>query len=105
MKRWLPIGGRIAWRRGIPSVFTATVTRGATTSIIVSSFASHTLNLPIRIEGLRKRLTTDTLTPTSAVDARASLPVVAHKAQLKLAPNSVVALSYSSSDIPMAASC
>ena len=105
MKRWLPIGSRIAGRRGSPSVFTATVTRGATTSIIVSSFASHTLDLPIRIEGSRKRLTTDTLTATSAVDARASLPVVAHKAQLKLAPNSIVALSYSSSDIPMAASC
>jgi hypothetical protein len=105
MKRWLPIGSRIAWRRWIPSVFTATVTRGARTSIIVSSFASHTLNLPIRIGGSRNRLTTDTLTATSAVDAPASLPVVAHKAQLKLAPNSIVALTYSSSDIPMAASC
>jgi hypothetical protein len=105
MKRWLPIGGRIAWRRAIPSVFAATVTRGATTSVIVSSFASRTVNLPIRIEGSGNRLTTDTLTATSAVDALASLPVVAHEAQLKLAPNSIVALSYSSSETPMAASC
>jgi hypothetical protein len=105
MKRWLPIGGRIAWRRGMPSVFAATVTRGATTSIIVSSFARRTVNLPIRIEGSSDRLTTDTLTATSAVDALASLPVVAHEAQLELAPNSIVALTYSSSEIPMAASC
>jgi hypothetical protein len=93
IKRWLPIGGRIASRQSIPSIFTATVTHGATTSVIVSSFASHTLNLPIRIQGSRDRVTTDTLTATSAVDAQASLPVVAHKAQLTLAPNSIVALT------------
>jgi hypothetical protein len=93
MKRWFPIGSRIASLQGIPSVFAATVTHGATTSIIVSSFASHTLNLPIGIEGSRDRLTTDTLMATSAVDAQASLPVAAHRAQLELTPNSIVALT------------
>jgi hypothetical protein len=93
IKRWLPIGGRIASRQSIPSIFTVTVTHGARRSVIVSSFASHTLNLPIRIEGSRHRVMTDTLTATSSVDARASLPVVAHEAQLKLAPNSIMAFT------------
>jgi hypothetical protein len=59
--------------------------------MIVTSFASHTLDLPIAVAGARKRLTTDTLTTRSAIELPSSLRVVAHQAHLRLAPNTVVA--------------
>jgi hypothetical protein len=59
--------------------------------MILSSFATHTLEIPIRVEGSTKRLSTATLTTKSAIDSSGSLRVVDHTAQLKLAPNAVVA--------------
>jgi hypothetical protein len=89
--RWIPVGSRITSTATVPQVFAATITRRRTTSMIVSSFANHTLELPIKIQGSRRRLTTDTLTTRGAVDLPASLPVVAHEARVELAPNTVVA--------------
>jgi hypothetical protein len=89
--RWIPVGSRITSTATNPKVFTATITRHGTASMIVSSFASHPLDLPVTIPGARKSLTTDTLTTRSAIEVPASLRVVAHKAQLRLAPNTVVA--------------
>jgi hypothetical protein len=89
--RWIPVGSRITSTTTVPHVLAATITRRGTTSMIVSSFASHTLVLPIKIQGSRKRLTTDTLATRGAADLAASLPVVAHEARVELAPNSVVA--------------
>jgi hypothetical protein len=59
--------------------------------MILSSFASHTLEIPLRIEGSGRRLSTATLTTKSASEIPGSLHVVDHTAQLKLAPNTVVA--------------
>jgi hypothetical protein len=89
--RWIPVGSRITSTTADPQVFAATITRHGTTSMIVTSFASHSLVLPIAVAGTRKRLTTDTLTTRSAIEIPSSLRVVAHQAQLRLAPNTVVA--------------
>jgi hypothetical protein len=93
LHRWIPIGSRIASSAPARQVFAVRIAHDATASMIASSFASHTLDIPISIKGSRKRVITDTLTTTSAVDVRASLPVVAHQVQLELAPNTVVAFS------------
>jgi hypothetical protein len=89
--RWIPVGSRITSTTADPQVFAATITRHGTTSMIVTSFASHSLVLPIAVAGTRRRLTTDTLTTRSAIEIPSSLRVVAHQAQLRLAPNTVVA--------------
>jgi hypothetical protein len=89
--RWIPVGSRITSTATNPEVFAATITRHGTSSMIISSFASHTLDLPVKVAGARKSLTTDTLTTRGAIEAPASLRVVAHRAQLRLAPNAVVA--------------
>jgi hypothetical protein len=89
--RWIPVGSRITSTATNPQVFAATITHRGTTSMIVTSFASHTLDLPIAVASARKRLTTDTLTTRSAIEIPSSVRVVAHQAQLRLAPNTVVA--------------
>jgi hypothetical protein len=88
---WIPVGSRITSTVTDPHVFATTITHRGTNSMVVSSFASHTLDLPITIAGSRKRLTTDTLTTTSTIEVPASLRVVAHQVKLRLAPNTVVA--------------
>jgi hypothetical protein len=89
--RWIPVASRLTSTATVPPVFAVTIRHHGATSTIVSSFASHTLELPIKIQGPRKRLTTDTLATWSPADLTGSLPVVAHHARLKLAPNTVVA--------------
>jgi hypothetical protein len=59
--------------------------------MILTSFASHTLEIPVRIEDSRKQLGTATLTTKSASEVPSSLRVVDQAVQLKLAPNTVVA--------------
>jgi hypothetical protein len=73
-------------------VFSANVVHGDSRSVIVTSFSSHAVELPIKIEGSHTRVSTDMLTTTSAGDVRGSLPVLAHHVRLKLEPNTVVAL-------------
>jgi hypothetical protein len=60
--------------------------------MILSSFAAHSLDLPITIKGSRNHVTTYTLTTTHANDMQTALPVNAHRVRLVLAPNTVVAL-------------
>jgi hypothetical protein len=89
--RWIPVASRITSTVTNPQIFAATITHHGTTSMIVTSFANHTLDLPIAVAGARKRLTTDTLTTRTTIEVPSSLQVVAHQAQLRLAPNTVVA--------------
>jgi hypothetical protein len=93
LHRWLPLGSRIASSSTNHSpVFSANVVHGDSRSVIVTSFSSHAVELPIKIEGSHTRVSTDMLTTTSAGDVRGSLPVLAHHVRLKLEPNTVVAL-------------
>jgi hypothetical protein len=59
--------------------------------MILSSFATHTLEIPIKIEGSGKRLGTAALTTKSPDEIPGYLRVADHTVQLKLAPNTVVA--------------
>jgi hypothetical protein len=93
LHRWLPIGSRITSSTEGPPVFAATITHGHARSMILSSFASRTLEIPIRIEGPRTRLSTATLTTKNLSEIPGSLRVVDHTVQLKLPPNTVVAFS------------
>jgi hypothetical protein len=92
LHRWIPVGSRITATANTPLIFAATITHGHAQSMILSSFASHTLEIPLRIEGSSQRVGTATLTTKSGSQVPGSLRVVAHTVQLKLAPNSVVAL-------------
>jgi hypothetical protein len=91
LHRWIPVTSRITSTAGSPLILAATITRGRAKSMVVSSFASHTLEIPIRVEGSHRSLKTDTLTTKTADDIPGSLRVVDHRVQLKLAPNTVVA--------------
>ncbi len=93
LHRWLPLDSRIASASTNHSpVFSVSVVHGSSRSVIVTSFSAHAVTLPIAIEGSRTRVSTDMLSTTSAQDVRGSLPVLAHRARLKLEPNTVVAL-------------
>jgi hypothetical protein len=91
LHRWIPVGSRITSSAEGPLVFAATVTHGRARSMILTSFASHTLEIPVRTEASSDRLGTATLTTKSASEVAGSLRVVDHTVQLKLAPNTVVA--------------
>jgi hypothetical protein len=91
LHRWIPVGSRITSSPEGPLVFASTVTRGHARSMILTSFASHTLEIPVRIEDSRKQLGTATLMTKTASEVPGSLRVVDHAVQLKLAPNTVVA--------------
>jgi hypothetical protein len=101
LHRWIPVGSHISTlvpERGgsaDPRVLAAKVTRGGHTSVIVSSFSPKPLPFTITVSGATGRLHTDTISTTSAVEARASLAVHAHRARLALAPNTVVAIEVS----------
>lgn len=96
LHRWLPLGSRIAsTSTNYSPVFSVNVAHGASRSEIVTSFSAHPVTIAIAIAGARTRVSTDMLTTTSVQDVRVSLPVRAHKVQLKLAPNTVVALEVS----------
>jgi hypothetical protein len=93
LHRWLPVGSRIASASTNHSpVFSVNVVHGSSKSVIVTSFSAHPVKLTIPIEGARTHVSTDVLTTTSAGDVHGLLPVLAHKALLKLQPNTVVAL-------------
>ncbi len=76
-------------------MFAMRVTHDGETSMIVSSFANRTLDLSLPIASSSARLMTDTLTTTRASEVQASQLVLAHRLQLKLAPNTVVSFTTS----------
>jgi hypothetical protein len=93
LHRWLAPGSRIASASTDRSpLFSVSVVHGASRSVIVTSFSTHTVTLAVAIEGARARVSTDSLTTASPEDVHGSLPVRAHEIHLRLAPNTVVAL-------------
>ena len=92
LHRWIPVGSRIESNSGDPRVLAATIAEGAETSVIVSSFSSKPLSFSINVPGAATNLPTDTLTTSSAIEEPGSVAVAAHRAQLVLAPDTVVAV-------------
>ncbi len=92
LHRWIPLHSRIVRSSRNPLILAATVSKGTHTSMIVSSFSPKPTPFSIAVPGAAKRLRTDTLTTTSAIEAGASVTVRAHSARLMLAPNTVVAV-------------
>jgi hypothetical protein len=117
LHRWIPVGSRISSlaplpralrvcpsgcppssgvpERGSssePRILAATVSEGRHASTIVSSFSPKPISFQVAVPGSAKRVHTDTLTTASAIEAGASVAVRAHRAQLVLAPNTVVAI-------------
>ncbi len=92
LHRWIPVGSRIESDSGNPRVLAATIANSTETSVIVSSFSSKPLSFSIDVPGAATSLPTGTLTTSSAIEEPGSVAVVAHRAQLVLAPDTVVAV-------------
>ena len=93
LHRWIPLGSRISSSSNNPKVLAATISEGARTSVIVSSFSSKPLGFSIDVPGPAKRAHTDTLTTTSAGETPGSVAVSAHRTRVILAPDTVVAIA------------
>ncbi|HEY2632736.1 MAG TPA: hypothetical protein VGI26_10215 [Solirubrobacteraceae bacterium] len=111
LHRWIPVGSRISTlaspstaaplkrhpRGGeskptTPDVLAATVTTAKHTTVIVSSFESKPISFAVHVGDSARHARTETLTRTSALEARGSVKISAHEARLVLAPNTVVAV-------------
>jgi hypothetical protein len=92
LHRWIPLGSRIASASSDPQILAARVSRGGHTSVIVSSFSPKPVSFTVAVSGAKARVRTDTLTTASAIESGASVAVHAHRAQLVLAPHTVVAV-------------
>jgi hypothetical protein len=93
LHRWIPMGAHIlSLTPTDPEVLAAKVTTATHTTVIVSSFASKPKPFVVPVEGSARRVSTETLTRTSAIEARGEVRVRGHKARLVLAPNTVVAV-------------
>ncbi|HXB66237.1 MAG TPA: hypothetical protein VNV42_15310 [Solirubrobacteraceae bacterium] len=101
LHRWIPVGSRIATDAGTtggprnPPVLAVTVSDGAHTSVIVSSFAGKPLPFSVAVHSPADAVTSETLSATSAGEARGRVAVREHIARLTLGPNTVVALETS----------
>jgi hypothetical protein len=101
LHRWIPLGSRVSSDSTDPHLIAAKVSsprRGASdgrTSVIVSSFSSTPVRFTIAIPGRAARLHTDTISTASAIEAGASIAVRSHRAQMVLAPDTVVAIRVS----------
>jgi hypothetical protein len=94
LHRWIPTGARIlSLARTDPEMLAARVTTATHTTVIVSSFASKPKPLVMPVAGAARHVQTETLTRTSAIEARGAVSVRRHKARLVLAPDTVVAVS------------
>jgi hypothetical protein len=92
LHRWIPIGSHVLSSSHDPHVLSATVSSGQKTSVIVSSFQSKPMTFSIPVESAASHLHTDTLTTFTASEIGGSVAVRSHRAQLTLAPNTVVAI-------------
>ncbi len=93
LHRWIPMGARIlSLARNDPEVLAAKIATATHTTVIVSSFASKPKPFVVAVDDSAKRVTTETLTRTSAIEARGGSTVRDHKARLTLAPDTVVAV-------------
>jgi hypothetical protein len=89
---WLPLGSRVVAISRDPRVLAVKVSGGASTSVILSSFASKPLSFAVAVPGAAKSVHSDTLTAANASEAAGSVAVHGHRAKLRLAPNTIVAL-------------
>ncbi len=106
LHRWIPVGSHISSfpvppvrashgkgrKRSEPEILAAKVTTPTHTTVILSSFASKPRPLVVAVAGTRRSVRTETLTPTSAIEARGAVSVRGNKARIVLAPNTVVAV-------------
>jgi hypothetical protein len=95
LHRWIPLGSRIEADSADPRVLAATISDGPQTSVIVSSFSAKPLSFSIDVPGAAASLPTETLTTSGASEAPGSVAVLAHRAMLTLAPDTVVAVATS----------
>jgi hypothetical protein len=93
LHRWIPLGSHIEANSVNPHVLAATISDGAQTSVIVSSFSAKPLSFSIDVPGAATSLPTETLTTGSASEEPGSVAVLAHRAQLVLARDTVVAVA------------
>jgi hypothetical protein len=92
LHRWIPVGSSIQSDSNDPRVLAATITDGSETSVIVSSFSAKPLSFSIAVPGAAADLPTAVLTTHSAIEEPGSVAVTAHRAQLMLAPDTVLAV-------------
>jgi hypothetical protein len=93
LHRWIALGSRISSSSNNPKILAATISNRGHTSVIVSSFSSKPLPFTIDVPGTRTSLHTDTLSTTGTGEAGGSVTVSAHRAQMTLAPDTVVAVA------------
>jgi hypothetical protein len=92
LRRWVPLGSHILSSSPDPEVLAAKIVTATHTTTIVSSFASKPRAFLVPVGGAAKRVRTETLTRTSAIEARGAVSVRGHRARLTLAPDTVVAV-------------
>jgi hypothetical protein len=92
LHRWIPVGSSIESDSDDPRVLAATISNGAETSVIVSSFSSKPLSFSVAVAGAATDLPTAVLTTHSAIEEPGSVAVAAHRAQLVLSPDAVLAV-------------
>jgi hypothetical protein len=104
LHRWIPLGSRIGPAARVAGVLAARVSEGVSAnmagdreagahlSVIVSSFSSKMLSYDVKVPGGAQRIDTDTLTTTHPGETKGSVAVHTHRALLKLAPDTVVAI-------------
>lgn len=93
LRRWIPTGARIvSLVRTDREMLAAKVTTATHTTVIVSSFASKPKPFVVAVGDARRSVQTETLTRTSAIEARGAVSVRGHRARIVLAPDTVVAV-------------
>jgi len=98
LHHWIPVGATItSYVPTAPSassteLFGASITRGRSTSVILTSFAPHPLELQIPLSSSARTVQLDALTLAGSQPALSRLAVSEHLARLQLAPNTVLAL-------------
>jgi len=93
LHRWIPLDSRIGSSSHDPEILAARISHARHTSVIVSSFSAKPTAYAIDVPGAARRLRTDTLSTASAIETGGSVAVRAHRAQIVLAPNTVVAIA------------
>jgi hypothetical protein len=101
LHRWIPLGSRVSPDSTNSHLIAAKISSpragagGRQTSVIVSSFSPAPVRFTITVPGGAAHLHTDTISTASAIEAGASIAVHSHRAQLVLAPDTVVAIRVS----------
>ncbi len=95
LHRWIPVPSRVSSASQNPDILAAKVAVGGHVSLIASSFAAKPTSFAIAVPRGARRLRTETISTTSAVERGGWLAVRAHQTRLTLSPNTVVAIRVS----------